>query len=984
MLKLKGIRKVYRAGDDKVVALKDIDLRFRKNEFVSILGPSGCGKTTLLNIIGGLDHYSAGDLVINGKSTRTYKDRDWDTYRNHSVGFVFQSYNLISHQTVLSNVELALTISGVAPAERRRRATEALRRVGLGDQLHKRPNQMSGGQMQRVAIARALVNDPEILLADEPTGALDSATSVQIMDLLREIARDRLVIMVTHNPDLAAEYSTRIISLLDGKVVKDTNPYTDVEKRNRDKHMKVLRSGREQGSKPKKSQRTSMSFGTALGLSFKNLLTKKTRTFLTSFAGSIGIIGIALIQAVSTGVNNYIAAVQRDTLSSYPVQIQSENADYSSLLSNLMNLGTENEETAHPKDKVYSSSVLYELLNSMNSIEVEKNNLAAFKEFLDTDTELKKYVSAIRYRYGEEMTIYTRDIDGTVVRADLAEMMDMSPGGGIGNGSVGMFAASFASLGIIEELLPDKANGGLINSTLLEQYDLVYGAWPQSKNEVVLIVNKNNEISDVALYALGLKSSAEFKEAMEAYQRGEEIVTSSQSWTYEEICAHDFRLILDADRFLKNPDGSYTDISTTSLGLSKLYDEGLQLRVSGIIRASDDAVSSMLSGALGYTSALTDYLIEETANREIVKEQLADLTVDVISGMPFETVPPTEEEKATAAKGFVESLSDIEKVSLLRRLLVMPTQSYLDGVVNSSLEGKTRAELEALLTENPMFQNSGYDASILKNLSDEQLYAILDGAIREQASAMYVQEATVRISGMSDAAILMAGGMLSDEQYIMVYDAFMPSQYSERTLEEVCEELGYVDSSTPVSIEIYANTFEDKDNIAACIERYNKSVREEDQISYTDYVALLMSSVSIIINAISYVLIAFVAISLVVSSIMIGIITYISVLERTKEIGILRAIGASKRDISRVFNAETLIVGFAAGAIGILLSLLLIFAVLNPILYALSGLTSLKAALPVDFAVLLVLISMVLTLIAGLFPSRIAAKKDPVEALRTE
>ncbi len=979
MLKLKGIKKVYRAGDDKVVALRDVNLAFRKNEFVSILGPSGCGKTTLLNIIGGLDHYTAGDLVINGKSTRTYKDRDWDTYRNHSIGFVFQSYNLISHQTVLANVELALTISGVAPAERRRRATDALVRVGLGDQLHKRPNQMSGGQMQRVAIARALVNDPEILLADEPTGALDSTTSVQIMNLLREIASDRLVIMVTHNPDLAAEYSTRIISLLDGRVVKDTNPYTAVEKRQRDRHTRVLAESKRKIDRANKGKKTSMSFKTALGLSFKNLLTKKARTFLTSFAGSIGIIGIALIQSVSTGVNNYIAAVQRDTLSSYPIQIQSENADYSGLISNLMDMNAADGKVDHDLDKVYSNSVLYDLLNSVNSIEIEKNNLADFKVFLDSDQEIAEYVSAIRYRYGEKMTIYTKDTDGKVVRADLAALLGES-----GMGGMGAFAASFASLGIIEEMLPDKASGGLINETLLKQYDLVHGAWPTSKNEIVLIVNKNNEISDVALYALGLKSSEEFKAAMEAYQRGEEVVATQESWSYEEICQHDFRLILDADRYVKNPDGSFTDISETSLGLSKLYDEALTLRVSGIIRASDDAVSSMLKGALGYTSALTDYLIEATRESEIVKAQLANPTVDVISGLPFETEPPTAAEKTEQARAYVASLSDAEKITLLRSLLVLPTESFLSEQVSSTLDGKTRAEMEAILTENPLFQTSGYDPSILKNLSDEQLYAILEGAIREETAKTYTEAAAQRVSAMTDQMILMTAGMLTDEQYTMVYETFMPSQYSDKTLGEVLQALGYVDNSTPISIEIYAKTFEDKDKIAECITRYNSGVAEEDQISYTDYVALLMSSVSIIINAISYVLIAFVAISLVVSSIMIGIITYISVLERTKEIGILRAIGASKRDVSRVFNAETLIVGFAAGALGILVSVLLIVAIINPILYALTELTSLRAALPVDFAILLVLISMFLTLIAGLLPSRIAAKKDPVVALRTE
>ena len=999
MLKLQNIRKVYALGDEKIEALKDLSIRFRKNEFVSVLGPSGCGKTTLLNIIGGLDQYTSGDLVISGRSTKKYTDRDWDTYRNHSVGFVFQSYNLIPHQSVLANVELALTISGVSRAERRQRAAEALRRVGLGDQLSKKPNQMSGGQMQRVAIARALVNDPEILLADEPTGALDSTTSIQIMDLLREIAKDRLVVMVTHNPELAEQYSTRIVKLLDGKLVSDSNPYAGEEPRaGETPEAFAARKEKERLDREKGKKRASMSFMTALSLSLKNLMTKKTRTFLTSFAGSIGIIGIALILSVSQGVNNFINAVQRDTLSSYPINIVAEEADFSGLMTTLM--GEENAANGgvkHELDRVYANSVLYEMMNSINSIEVEKNNLKKFREFLETDEEIQKYISAIHYDFGADMTFYTTDTDGKIIRADLAALLEGSgmteAMGGSMSSSQNPFMSGFSQIGVVEEMLPGD-DGALVGDLLLEQYDLIYGRWPTAKEEIVLIVNENNEISDLSLYALGLKSSKEFNEAITAYFRGEEIeATGGESWSYEEICAHTYKLVLNDDRYVK-VGNTYFDRTATDEGIAFAYDAGLDIRVSGIIRKNPDAVAGMLSGSIGYTAALTEHLIAETANSQVVKDQLASPDIDVLTGLPFETEEntPTYEKKLTLVEEYVAGLSVAEKAALYRRIATTPTDAEVDRFIDAQTAGKTRAEL----LEEYKGMIDAYAGNV--GLSPEEAYeyfltsddATFRSLLRVPVAAMMAQEIEKALSMMQDGQLAgalmmaMADETTGNAYKIRIYEEFMPSAFSPSSYSERLSEIGYVDGSSPAGIKIFAKSFEDKDAISRCITRYNESVTDqEDEISYTDYVALLMSSVTVIVNAISYVLIAFVAISLVVSSIMIGIITYISVLERTKEIGILRAIGASKRDISRVFNAETLIVGFTAGAIGIIFTLLFIIPI-NLIIHALTGLGNLSATLPPLAALILVAISMVLTLISGLVPAKMAARKDPVIALRSE
>ncbi len=1008
MLELKNIRKDYPAGGDTVHALKGIDLQFRESEFVSILGQSGCGKTTMLNIIGGLDGYTDGDLVINGKSTKDFKDRDWDTYRNHSVGFVFQSYNLIPHQSVLQNVELALSLSGVSKNERRQRAVKALEEVGLGNQLKKKPSEMSGGQMQRVAIARAIVNDPEILLADEPTGALDSATSVQIMELLSEIARDRLVIMVTHNPELADTYSTRIIRLVDGRLTEDTRPVPKEGERLRelpktgrpavDAYLQKY-EGREKRRKPVSDKKASMSFWTALGLSFKNLLTKKTRTILTAFAGSIGIIGIALIQSVSSGVQAYIDRVQEDTLSSYPITIQKENADLSALLESLMSVG-DGEGTPKEPDRVYANSVLFEMMNSLTKIEIEENNLSKFKDFLENDEEIKKYISAVHYSYGSGINFYTKDENGEIYKSDINEMMSSLSGmSGMGSSSSSSSSVMGGSMGmggiqVFEEMLPGD-NGQPVHELVTTQYDLIYGAWPTAYNEVVLIVDANNEISDLSLYALGLKSQAEYETAMKNFYLGKETEAGEEkSWSFEEICAKTYRMILSADCFQKGLDGSYTDISKTAIGREMLYGSyGTDIRVTGIIRKNPDALSAMLSGTVGYTSMLTDYMIEKTLDSAIIKAQLADPTVDVLTGLPFmtgEEKEPTTAEIEEMVSAYIAAADTAKKAEIYRLLKSTIDSVTLSTQVATFFANNDMATLRALV-KNVYAAELGMSPEmideILSGMSDEELKAQVEPALREQIAKGYSDAVLAQLATVPDEQLAMLltmeAGNLTAEQSNLLYEAYIPAKYSDATYTVVLEKLGYVDPTFPNEISIYAKSFEEKDKIAACIERYNAGVGDDDKIEYTDYVALLMSSISTVISAISYVLIAFVAISLIVSSIMISIITYISVLERTKEIGVLRAIGASKSDVSRVFNAETLIEGFVSGALGIGVTLLLLIPI-NAILHAVTGLTTLSAVLPVENAVFLVVVSMVLTVVAGIIPSRMAAKRDPVAALRSE
>ena len=837
MLELNGIRKTYVTGTTSVEALKGIDLKFRDSEFVSILGQSGCGKTTLLNIIGGLDKYTSGDLKINGRSTKDFKDRDWDAYRNNSIGFVFQSYNLIPHQTVLSNVELALTLSGVSKAERRQRATEALEKVGLKEQIHKKPNQMSGGQMQRVAIARALVNDPDILLADEPTGALDTQTSIQIMDLLKEISKDRLIIMVTHNPELATQYSTRIIRLLDGTITDDNNPYNGEDDNITTKTDKDSLTDKKSGKTKKK--KTSMSFFTALSLSLNNLMTKKTRTILTAFAGSIGIIGIALILSISNGIQNYIDRMQRDTLSSYPIQLQKESVDVSSMIENMM--GNKDKNVDHDKDKIYSNNIMTDMVNSMVA-EVNSNNLKAFKSYLENHkSDVDGYISDIQYSYDVPLYIYSTDTSDGVTQLNPSSVMENMYGMSVSGD--GMMSAGMQNTSVWSRLFDNR-------QMLDEQYDLIAGSWADNYNEVMLVVDENNEIDDYTLYSLGFKDPAEVKKIFKNVMAGNSYETEETQYTYDEVLDKKFKLVLPTDLYRYNDTfGIWEDASHDDEYMTTVVNNAEEVKIAGIIRKNPDAASVSVSSGVAYTKDLMLYIIEKVNETQIVKQQLADPEKDVFTGMSF----------------------DNDKTSI------------------STLENN-------------------------KSL------------------------------------------------------------------------LGIASEDNPSEIDIYAKDFDSKEKLQDFIKNYNDEVtadgRDEDTINYTDYVGILMSSVSTIITAISSVLIAFVAISLVVSSIMIGIITYISVLERTKEIGVLRSIGASKKDVSRVFNAETLIEGFVSGAMGIIITLILCIPA-NAVIKNVTDISNV-AQLPVAGAVILVIISMLLTTIAGLIPAKMAAKKDPVVALRTE
>ena len=984
MLRLKDIKKDYATGDTSVHALKGVSLEFRESEFVAILGQSGCGKTTLLNIVGGLDKYTSGDLIINGVSTKKYTDSDWDTYRNHSIGFVFQSYNLIPHQSVLANVELALTLSGVSKSERRARAKEALERVGLGDQLHKRPNQMSGGQMQRVAIARALVNDPDILLADEPTGALDSETSVQIMEILKEISKDKLIIMVTHNPDLAAEYSTRIINLLDGLVISDSNPYsteeyesyseeslahsatlvpvedgscqltaTNIETVKEQKRRKRKKAKAEKERTPKKKR--SMSIFTALALSLNNLLTKKGRTFLTAFAGSIGIIGIALILSVSEGVNSYIKSVEESTMSSYPIEVHESTMDTMTLLSAFMEQNTiENKKP----DTIYSNDVMLSVMNAFTQ-GMTKNNLSAFKEHISTNSNITDNAIDIKYQYSAGLNTYTKietvDSKGNIsyyYRRNLSSMNDLMSV--ISSGSSSSTTSAMSSA-IWKELVGDM-------DYIKSQYSLVEngGRFPENENEVVLIIGKDLMISDYVLYMLGIRDSQELRTYIMSTLDDDptnDIKIESTSYTFEDILSYEFKVLADSDKY-KVENGKIVDCSTAEIDKLLNSDSAMTLKIVGIVTASDDSLASSAVGSIGYINGVMDKMIERANGSEVVALQKQNTTTNLYNGMPLTGF----EFDASTIRAFINSNPQLSSFASF----VKTDEQFID-----TLKTYLGPELEELLLPYGQIGSTvPYGGYTLMNLQ-EILTALqgVEGEIPSALAMLICMDYMMSPTDISKAQNLVSivNSMIETEDY-----------------NEILAKLGYVNKDNPTTIYIYPKDFEAKDIISSEIDRYNESLSDpDDKITYTDLVGVLMSSVTTIVNAISYVLVAFVAISLVVSSIMIGIITYISVLERTKEIGVLRAIGASKKDVSRVFNAETLIVGFSAGALGIIASLLLIL-VINVILQSLTGIASLRAVLPFGAAVALIAISMALTLISGLIPSRVAANKDPVVALRSE
>lgn len=924
MLSIIDIRKEYVTGDLKQVALDDVSLNLRDSEFVAVLGPSGSGKTTLLNIIGGLDRYDSGELIINGVSTRKYKDRDWDSYRNHSVGFVFQNYNLISHQSILTNVELALTISGISRSERMRRAQQALEQVGLGEQAHKRPSQLSGGQMQRVAIARALVNDPEVLLADEPTGALDTQTSVQIMDLLKEVASDRLVVMVTHNPELAEQYATRVVSLRDGKVISDADPYLAGEDATQAEHRNLGKA--------------SMSFFTALSLSFNNLRTKKARTFLTSFAGSIGIIGIALILSLSNGVNTYIADTQKETMASYPITIDAQAIDLTSMIE--AGRAQVSAEPDHQMTGVYSNSLGLETASTA-SASVTENNLSAFKEYLETPgNAMEKFVgeNGIVYSYPVDFDVFARDEADTLINTDGSTFGDsgsstsgMAGAMGMPSGLASMAPAGspFGSAAVFQELIPGK-DGQPVGAIISQNYELLSGQWPSTANELVLVLDENNELPLSVVYQLGLLPADDYKDLLDRMEAGEKPEFPQHDWEYQDLIGHEFQMLTRSDFYKQNADGTFSEITEQSEIEALLDSDSIGLSVAGIVRPIESSADAPLTGSIGYTNLLTQLIIDRTDASAVVQAQQETPGVNVLNGVAFK--PVDDQAKVTETIQYLKSRSISEKAQLAA--LLVPTDSQ---------PGQTDGDLESIGMMAPgMGAPSGEEA----------------------------------MASMLDAYL---DGEPDQETLLQIYD----QQLSAGSLDQNLSDFGVVSLGSPSSINIYADSFEDKDGITEAINTYNETASTENQIVYTDYVGLLMSAVTTIIDVISYVLIAFVGVSLVVSSIMIGIITFISVLERTKEIGVLRAIGASKRNISAVFNAETMIVGLLAGAIGIGVTLLALIPI-NALIHHLTGITDISASLPIGAGVGLVVLSTVLTLVAGIIPARIAAKKDPVAALRSE
>ena len=926
MLEIRNIVKNYETGSETVHALKGVSIAFRESELVSILGQSGCGKTTLLNIIGGLDQYTSGDLIINGQSTKQYKSADWDIYRNHSVGFIFQSYNLIPHQSVLSNVELALTLSGVSKAERRRRAKEALEKVGLGNQLNKRPNQMSGGQMQRVAIARALVNDPDILLADEPTGALDSETSIQIMELVKEIAKDRLVIMVTHNPELAEKYSTRIVKLLDGQIVGDSDPFDPAKE---PAHSEVRKS------EVTKGQKTSMSFLTALSLSKNNLMTKKGRTFLTSFAGSIGIIGIALILSLSNGVQEYINSVERSTLASFPVSIQHETVDYTSLMTSMMNVRDNAEENRDP-DRIYTNDISTEMMKTMLS-EMQTNNLAEFKEYLESDPDgISASIEEIQYSYDSNLYIYGHSADGDIMQINPSTVMSAMMGQSMAD-NVSQMTNTYSSLMGSSSMSSYDAFRELLSTDMLKtEYEVLAGRLPEAYNEVVVLVTDRNELSDVTLYTLGLRDQGELEGMMSSVMAGEsfDLDTGDLSFSYDDLMGMEFSMLTAPEFYQKNDDGTWTDMRSDSEFMEQAAENGLKLKVVGILKPdADSLISSTNSGGIGYTHALTEYMIDKTNSSELVKEQKENPDVDVFTGIEFPKADEEEEQpmsQSEAMEMLTGMLTEEQRTKLNEGIMAAITEEQ-QAQIQSAMMGMVSDEqmnsiMMGVLTPEQLTQlQSGADVnSLLTDAQKAQMSAQIAASLTAEQNA----ELSTMMNGMVDPTKMYTIFMqvLTTDQLRQLMDMTKEPETTDATYDGNLKLLGVAELSEPSSMKIYATDFESKEKITQLIEKYNDSKiaddNQADVINYTDYVGLMMSSVSDIINAISYILIAFVAISLIVSSIMIGIITYISVLERTKEIGILRAMGASKRDISNVFNAETLIVGFSAGVIGIAVTLL--------------------------------------------------------------
>lgn len=1006
MLQLSNITKRYEAGELSVDALRGVSLTFRKSEFVAILGQSGCGKTTLLNIIGGLDKYTTGDLIINGKSTKAFKDRDWDAYRNYTIGFVFQSYNLIPHQTVLQNVELALALSGVKKAERHRRAKEALDQVGLKNMYHKRPSEMSGGQMQRVAIARAIVNNPDIILADEPTGALDTETSVQVMDILKEISKKRLVIMVTHNPELAEQYATRTVKMLDGLVVSDSKPLTDDEllEMRVTEDVAMVREQMDKKNKKKKSKKKpTLSFWTSFILSLKNLFSKKGRTILTSFAGSIGIIGIALVYAVSTGMSGYINSVQEETLASYPLTLQQNNGDMSAMFS-VFAAGAKPGGDHDVDDNIYEKLAFYNLTKSLSDKSQSENDLKSYKVHLDEqlknpDSDLYQAVSGVHYGYDLDLQIYTRDTDGEIIKADTDELMMTLLGNiynvdvsnvGIGTGGMAeTMMNSVFGMTIWEELLPNK-DGGVINDLLKDQYDLIHGRWPTEKDEIILVVDEHNEIDDMTLYALGLKSTEEIEAIIDSVNTGTTPPQSeSQKWTYEEVMALTYRTIFSHECYQQNGDTWY-DVRDLDGGLDGLYEDeskGLTLKITGIIRPNKNASNHMLGGTLCYTYKLVEYIIGESQDSAVANAQKASPDIDVFTGKYFRNNSISDQEKADTVTEYISKQTDQKRHSLYVQIKTNPTDEEIEQTKQeliakaSTSEGMTeiRAELKSKMA---MFSSTM--ANYIDTANDSQIITMLSSYAPLKAQEKKLQDYPEANKFNSTAyaddmdAELAAADIATKVEWFDIVIEFADTSYDDNLLT-----LGCLDIASPSTINLYASTFENKQVIEADIDKFNEGRDEQDQLKYTDYVGLLMSGITTIIQAITYVLIAFVSISLIVSSIMIGVITLISVQERTKEIGILRAVGASKRNVAGMFNVETVIIGFTSGVIGVVFTYLFCIP-LNAILFALTGLPTLKAVLPVEFAVILVCISMLLTLIAGIIPSQSASKKDPVVALRTE